>query len=243
MSTIRYVLRTDKPLKNGKSPIDLIYQVSGQRKYYRTNLKLFAENWDQEKQNAIYLEKKAAKKLLPSIDYDKLPTAKDIQEMNIELSQINNHISNIEKAFEINKVPYSSQLVVDRLKLNYNNLTKKEALSNTVFDFIDKFIEEGKSSKEPSSLAIYKTVKGHLGNYSKLIRKKITFDSIDYSFFQHFQNYLIDEAKLNNTTVAKQLSTIKTILNYAQDKHNIEVSNSYKKFKIKRNDLEVIALL
>ena len=242
MSTIRYVLRTDKPLKNGKSPIDLIYQVSGQRKYYRTNLKLFAENWNQEKQNTIYLDKKTAKKLLPSIDYDLLPTVKDVQDMNIELSQINNSISNIEKGFEINKIPYSSHLVIDKLKLNYSNLTKKEEHSNMVFDFIDQFIEESRSTKQPSSLAIYKTLKGHLVNYSKLSRKKVTFESLDFSFFQQFQNYLIDEAKLNNTTVAKQLSTIKTILNYAQDKHNIEVPLSYKKFSIKRNDLEVIAL-
>ncbi|MDB5250423.1 MAG: hypothetical protein JWQ40_4817, partial [Segetibacter sp.] len=41
MGTIRFALRTDKALKNGTSPIDLIYQVSGQRKFFRTDLKLY----------------------------------------------------------------------------------------------------------------------------------------------------------------------------------------------------------
>lgn len=46
---------------------------------------------------------------------------------------------------------------------------------------------------------------------------------------------------LNNTTIAKQLSTIKTFLNYARMR-GIKVSDNYKDFKIKRETLEVIAL-
>ncbi len=53
MGTIRYTLRKDKPLKNGTAPVELVYQVKGQRKYYRTDKKLFPENWDPEKQVAI----------------------------------------------------------------------------------------------------------------------------------------------------------------------------------------------
>ena len=64
MGTIRFVLRTDKADKEGLSPIQLIYQLSGQRKYFKTGDKLRSENWDPENQQAIYLDKKAAKKLL-----------------------------------------------------------------------------------------------------------------------------------------------------------------------------------
>ena len=46
---------------------------------------------------------------------------------------------------------------------------------------------------------------------------------------------------LNNTTIAKQLSTVKTFLNYAK-KQGVIVSDKYKDFKIKRDELEVIAL-
>ena len=46
---------------------------------------------------------------------------------------------------------------------------------------------------------------------------------------------------MNNTTVAKQLSTIKTFLNYAKA-HGVTVTGNYKDFKIKKETLEVIAL-
>jgi len=46
---------------------------------------------------------------------------------------------------------------------------------------------------------------------------------------------------INNTTVAKQLSTVKTFLNFAK-RQGIEISDKYRDFKIKRETLEVIAL-
>ena len=57
-----------------------------------------------------------------------------------------------------------------------------------------------------------------------------------------FQNYLIEhKASLNNITIAKQLSTLKTLLGYAR-KHGIEMNQSFRDFTIKRQKLEVITL-
>jgi integrase len=87
-------------------------------------------------------------------------------------------------------------------------------------------------------------------NFEKAKRKKVSFEKIDYSFFQSFQNYLIGCTKvvdgnevplMNNITIAKQLSTIKTFLNYAK-KQGVHVPDRYKDFKIKKESLEVIAL-
>ncbi|WP_018614000.1 Arm DNA-binding domain-containing protein [Segetibacter koreensis] len=76
MRTIHYVLCADKPLKNGTSPIDLIYQVSSQRRYYRTNIRLYPQSWDSDAQKTIYFDKKQAKKLRPEVHYDSFPTYK-----------------------------------------------------------------------------------------------------------------------------------------------------------------------
>jgi integrase len=250
MGTTRFVLRNDKPLKNGTSPIDLIYQVSGQRKYYRTDKKLYTHSWDLKKQVAIYLDKKTAKKLLPDVDFDLLPTAKEISNINSDLLQLKMDASNIERNFQLNRITYSSQMVIDKLKEKYNSTTKKEARSNEVFDFMDRYINDHSTTREAGSLAVYKSVKNHLQNYCKTTGKKVTFENIDYNFFQSFQNYLLQDKTdsngkfiqgLNNTTVAKQLSTIKTFLNYARTQ-GIEVSTKYKDFKIKKDSLEVIAL-
>lgn len=250
MGTARYVLRNDKPLKDGKCPIDLIYQVAGQRVKFRTDKKLFPANWDAPLQNAIYIDKKQAKKLMPGIDYDLFPSAKDITELNLDLSYLKMDANKIDSDFHRAKVPYSSQMVIDKLKEKYSKITKRETPSNVVFDFMQKYITDHEATRERGSLSVYKSVKNHLQNYCKATGKKVTFDNIDYNFFQSFQNYLLKDKKdekgktvpgLNNTTVAKQLSTIKTFLNYAKTQ-GITVTDKYRDFKIKKETLEVIAL-
>lgn len=257
MGTVRFTLRTDKQLKTGQSPIELIYQVSGQRKYYRTDKKLFPENWDAHKQNAIYLDKKATKKLLPGIDFDLMPSTQDISNLNFDLSDLKMDIMRIQKGFEIAKVPYSSQMVIDKLKELKGGKTKKEVANNVLFLFMHQYITDHESTREGGSLSVYKSVKRHLEDYCKATGNKVTFETIDYNFFQSFQSFLLKDHKatrvingvpkevtikgLNNTTVAKQLSTIKTFLNYARLR-GVVVSDKYKDFKIKRENLEVIAL-
>ncbi|WP_018613997.1 hypothetical protein [Segetibacter koreensis] len=63
-------------------------------------------------------------------------------------------IAEIEKRFELDKIPYSSQMVVDKLKEQTKVATKKEVVSNLLFDFMDNFIEENKSSRERGSLSV-----------------------------------------------------------------------------------------
>jgi hypothetical protein len=64
MSTIRFVLRKDKLLNNGTFPIDLIYQLHQQRKYFRTEIKLPETSWDEKKQIARYSNKKEVANLI-----------------------------------------------------------------------------------------------------------------------------------------------------------------------------------
>lgn len=252
MSTTHFVLRLDKANKNGFFPIDLIYQINGRRKYYRTNEKLPQGNWNQKQAEAVYLEKREAKKLetskkIATVDYDLRPSAKEVVNINHNLSSFKKQISDIEKQFELQKVLYSVDSVVQILKESIKPTTKTTAPTNQVFDFIDKYIEDNKASREPGSLSVYKSLKNHLQGFQIKKKRIVTFDSIDYSFFLEFQNYLINARSkrtptgLGNVTIAKQLSTLKTFLNYARI-HGIDVSNRYKDFKIKKEELEVIAL-
>ena len=98
---------------------------------------------------------------------------------------------------------------------------------------------------------MYKTLKRHLQNYQATTKQVIRPDKLDYAFVQSFQSFLINweeihkttstVRKLNNITIAKQLTTLKSLLNYAKRK-GIEINNGYKDFIIKREKLEVIAL-
>ncbi|HAZ24978.1 MAG TPA: integrase, partial [Algoriphagus sp.] len=90
---------------------------------------------------------------------------------------------------------------------------KQKRYIPTVPDFINTYIERNKASRAKRSLGVYSQLKSHLEDFEKWSFKKVTFDRIGLSFFEEFQNYLIEhKASLNNITIAKQLSTLKTLL-------------------------------
>lgn len=250
MGTIRFVIRKDKSDNENKSPIELVYQLNGVRKYYHTKEKLQACNWNEKSQDALFLSKSTAKELYPTVNYTLLPTKKEVDDLNNHLSTLKKEIADIENRYKSNGIPYSSEMVIDSLKANKAPITKKVAPTNQLFDFIDQYIEENTASRVAGSLTVYKSMKNHLLAYQLQTKKKVTFDKVDYSFFQSFQNFLIGRTKivagnsvpmLNNITIAKQLFTVKTFLNYAKMR-GINVSDQYKTFKIKKEETEVIAL-
>jgi integrase len=239
MGTIRFELRKEKKDKEDKAPIRIIYQIEGQRKYYSTGLKTFEANWDEKSQAAVYVKKGKLLEL-------------DVKKLNNSLSDLRRDIEKIELKLEANSITYTPEMVLDELKSKDAPVTKKDTSSKELFAFIDKYIQDHTFTRVAGSLSVYKSLKSHLQDYEKKAGKKITFDKIDYSFFQGFQNFLVSKTKedknsnrvkaLNNITIAKQLSTLKTFLNYAKAQ-GIEVSSKYQSFKVKReNDLEVIAL-
>ena len=88
MSAIHFGLRKDKPDKFGQYPLDLIYSVSNQRKRYYTGVKLFLQYWNKNIQKIEYLDKRAAKQLLPNIDFNTLLSLKEVDELDIKFSDI-----------------------------------------------------------------------------------------------------------------------------------------------------------
>jgi integrase len=241
MGTIRFELNNDKSKidKEGKSPIRLFYQIAGQRKAYSTGEKVFKDNWSQANQQAIYLKRGEL-------------SAADLKKINDSLHDLKRDIEKIETKFEANGIIYSPEMVLEALAEKDAPVAKKDTSSKELFSFIDRYIADNEFTRVKGSLSVYKSLKGHLEDYEKKTGKKITFDKIDYAFFQGFQNFLVSITKkdkdgktvkaLNNITIAKQLSTLKTFLNYAKAQ-GIEVSSKYQSFKVKReNDLEVIAL-
>ena len=251
MSTIRFTHRSDKPDSKGLSAIEMVYQVSGDRKYHRTGEKLLAANWDQETQSAIYIDKKSSKKLDPAPPVELLLLASEATEINSNLDALRRAVADIEKRFELDRVPYSATMVIDALRRikEDNPKTKKEKPANQVYDYIDKYIEDNKVTRVKGSLSVYKTLSEHLKRFRAATNAIVSFENIDHTFFKEFQRYLLTEAGLRyknitgltNTTVAKQLSTLKTFLSYAKAS-GIDISDKYKLFKIKKEEGAVIAL-
>lgn len=249
--SLRFVPRLNVIQKDGKVQLRFTYKLGNKRIFVNSGISLFPINWDVDNQRLVYLNKKEAKRLAPELDYDLLPGMNDIERLNRQLAGIRSEIINIETYFQVNNIPFSCEMIVDEFGKRNGSKTKTEEPTNLVFDFVDKYIEENFESRAKGSLTVYKQLKKHLKEYQEKKGVKISFDKIDHSFFLSFQNHLIAYKKihpvtakvttLNNITIAKQLSTLKTFLGYAR-RNGIKISDNYKDFTIKRETLEVIAL-
>jgi integrase len=251
IGAIRFELRKGARAENGKLPISLIYSIKGNRKRYSLRQTILSEYWDAKEQRAFYIPQREAKKQLSHLPENQLLTEIEINNLNDVLDKAEMDIKAIEKKYEALEIPFSSQMVIDTLISKKPDAIKVEEKTDLVFDYIDKYIIEHEASREAGSLSVYKSVKNHLKAYQDATKHKVTFEGIDYSFFNKFQNVLIKRTKtdkagnvnpmLNNTTIAKALSTLKTFLSYAKTE-GIKVNDTYRDFTIKREKLEVIAL-
>jgi integrase len=251
IGTARFELRKGVSAKNDKLPISLIYSLKGVRKRFSTEKTILQEYWNAKEQRAFYIPQREAKRLLSHLPVNSLLTEKEINEINDILDSIEVDIKAIEDKFLALKIPFSSEMVITELINSKPDAVKVEEKTGLLFDYIDKYIVDHKETREAGSLSVYRSVKNHLKAYQDSTGDKVTFEGIDKAFFTKFQDFLITRTKvdkagnkspmLNNTTIAKSLSTLKTFLNYAIDS-GIEVNLNYKAFKIKSEKLEVIAL-
>lgn len=239
--TTRFELRRDTVNNDGKSPVSVILSVSGKRKRIKTDIRVYHFNWDHGSQRAVFVNRKEIKKLDPEFDLNGLPSLEDIKYINQKLNSIESRIDRVAKKFELDGIPYGVQSLGEAFIKDQSPKTIKEESSKYVFDYIDRYIQENEAKRAKGSLVVYKSLKKHLQAFLKKTRTNISFEKIDLAFFRSFENHLIKEGEINNITIAKQLSTLKTFLNYASE-DGIKVNDSWRSFKIKRQPLEVIAL-
>jgi len=233
MSTIRFEIRRGLD-ESRPAAIRMFYQISGERKAMKTGQEVYPANWNQDRQEAVFIRKG---KMLQA----------EVEEINLELRGMEKRVRDIERRFELDGVAYDIDAVADAF---LGGKTKASKASKELYSFIDDYIDNHSATRVKGSLSVYKSLKAHLQGYEKKNRVVVSMNKIDHRFFQAFQNYLTGltvkradgavERALNNVTIAKQLSTLKTFLNYAR-LNGVEVPDT--KFKIQReNDLEVIAL-
>lgn len=249
-ATLRFELRLDTINKMGEHPLILIIRIAGQRRKVSTGITLLPELWDNQHQQIVNLTSKLRTQLAKQYG-DKLPTKSQMIQYQDQMSALISEVRTIESRFGFEKTPYSADMVAEEVKLKQKQATKKEDPSTIVYDFIDQYIEEHKNIREKGSLTVYKSLKKHLTNYQNHTRSKVRFDQIDYNFLQGFQSFLVNweethektkrVSSLNNTTISKQLRTLKTFLSYAKKK-GIAINPGHKDFSVREYKMEVIAL-
>src|ERR1043166_3273175 len=209
MGTIRFSLRSDKADKDGKQPIQLTYQISGKREYFRTKERIWSKSWSQDEQKAIYLDRKTVKELLPGKAFNLMPTIKEIEEINGNLNSLVIQIRNAEKKKELDNITeYTPEEIIDCLRTRRPKLKVEKQVDN-IFEYIDKFIKKYEETKKPGSLQVYKSLKNHLKAYQEKEHVRIKFADLDSNFFESFKNFLATPrvVKMKIKTGQKKLLT------------------------------------
>lgn len=256
-TTLRFWLRTDRLNKDGSAPVHLVYQIQGQRKYYALpGIKLFSINWDSVNQCAIYRDRRTAKAIKPDIDFNILLSGSEVAEVNSKIQGVMNDISDVEKRYKLDKKTFSPQMVIDSLKALKQPETKKDEPGVNIIDFIHRFVKDSTGTHRPGTLKVYTGLVAHLTEFENSIGLKVTFDNIDVAMLRRFQSFLAQakyrtsskgktyERSMNDITAAKQISTLKTLLNYARTTYKVKVNPDYKDYTVSRKDseFEVITL-
>lgn len=245
---IRAEIRADRPDKKGLCPIRFVINSHQDKKYLPTGLKVFEAYWGRESERPEFISDKKIKKLHPDFDLKKALRESEIIELQGQLAKIREELSGV---IEANKGK-SIEAILEEADRVINPEAKKGEPEKYVFDYIEDYIESREGVTQRGSMVVYKSLKNHLKGFQDANpkRNRATFENIDGKFLTTFQKYLntlVKEEggqmvpKLNNVTVAKQLSCLKTFLNNAR-KQGIKVNPQFKDFSVKKEELEVIAL-
>jgi len=215
MGGINFSLK--KADKKGECPIYLTYQISGQRFRYFTKLKISENGWKGQRAKLNYT---------------------GYSEINGILDDIENTLKEIEREGIFNKKEYSLETVKKKFFSRFGVLNN----SNDFFTIFEKFITHSRPIKSAGTIKAYSSCKIKLEKFSKAKNFPITFENIDYNFYEVFVNYMIKDLKNLNNTVGKYIKNLKVFLNYAVDHEYTQQTYNLKKFKAANEEADTVYL-
>ena len=216
----------DRSNKDGSAPIHLIYQIQGQRRYYAVpDTKLFPVNWDPVNQQAIYVDKKSAKRLAPGMSFESLFTSSEVAEINTKLERVMSDVADVETRFKLDKKAFDVDMVIDKLKELKNPETKKAQPGINLVDFIHRFVKDSAGTHKPGTLKVYTGLAAHLSDFEKAKRIKITFGNIDIPLLRAFNSFL---SEVSHKTTSKGKKVEKSRNKCYSSKTNKHAKNSSK---------------
>jgi integrase len=244
-STSRLWFREDKMNKKFKAPIFIIFSVKGQRATYNTGIKVHPVQWNDKRKTIIPLNKKGLIKIEPNYKLIDFLDSFEVKKANNNINNLLHLITEVEERFKLDKVAYSSKMVIEKLKEQLLPITKKENNEGNVVDWIRCYSKECTNTHKSGTIKCYTGLANHLEAFQANLSFELSFKSLTRELIGKFRDFLNFEKRQNNTTVAKQLSTLFTLINKARVDYAIEVNMDYKDFKhYGREDssYEVIAL-
>jgi integrase len=100
----------------------------------------------------------------------------------------------------------------------YNEWTRRQKGTMTVFKYFDERIQEFKKEQRPGNATIYNTAKNYLSNYRK--GKDLRFTDITPQFLRKFKSFLENDQGISGNTMSIYFRTLRAVYNAAiEDNH------------------------
>ncbi|HET6993117.1 MAG TPA: phage integrase SAM-like domain-containing protein, partial [Bacteroidia bacterium] len=215
MSKVNFYL--DKTDSESKRSIFLYFSFNGKRVKLFTNESVIEKDWNPE---TMRVRK----------SYD------GSVELNLILDKMQADVERIYREMLLEGAIVTAQKFKERLYIEV-----KQKSSIDFWPSYERYKEECKNRKGNGTLKKYTSSFNHLLNYSTRKKKRIDFDDIDSDFFVKFNDFLINEKKLTNNTIAKYIKVIKTFMGWAVEK-GLTKNLAYKSYQTKENEGEIYFL-
>lgn len=114
-----------------------------------------------------------------------------------------------------------------------------------VLDYYLRFNKQRESIKAVSTLKSHQSTIARLRGFAEHKRQSLEFQDFHETFFIEFTNYLVQEAKNTNNTIAGHIKNIRTFLRWCEEEQNITVPKAYRKqavSPVRWEDVEHVAL-
>ena len=212
MATVNFYL--DKADSKGLHPIFLVYQSQGRKFKFPIKEKVLIKYWDKKKQRVKHTS--AA------------------PEINDLMEHYGSKLKKVERELRMSDGGYS----FDKIKSTFLN-KKEEKLE--LFKFLEKTVVQLKSTHHNRTIMKYQTLINDLKEYEKKYKTILSFKKIDFDFCAQFIEFLTEEKSNSQNTVAKKISTLKTLLTMAT-KARMNTNLDYQEFPVKRVSTEKVYL-
>ncbi|SRR5260221_5888876 len=217
MATLNFYL--DKADKNGQSFIQMTYLANGQKFRHSVKIKITPNQWLASKQRLKVKQK-------------------DDEYVNSHLNSLEEVIRKAERESLLNHNAINYSYVRQR----FDDALNKTGGNKTFLLYFQEYIDSAHGKIKAGTIKHYGTCLNHLVKFSMKKRYELTFERINSNFYDSFIAYLTVDCKLLNNTVGNHIKMIKSFMNFATDLGYNKISNDFKKFKVFKEEGELIYL-
>jgi integrase len=126
-------------------------------------------------------------------------------------------------------------------------IIERRAPQESAGGFLEHFqayIDAKATERAAGTISSNKITLSHLKEFSRVTGYKLTFESINLTFFDKFRNYLVRDkegTKHTDNTLWKSFATVKAFMSWALDR-DLHASLTFKKFKVSQKDADTVSL-